>query len=74
MLQDSFCQFLAEGALELLYERTPKLKEALSEISGPDFQDLCVALGEQFKQDYLEMVKPDPDKPGPIEKVTKLRP
>jgi len=73
MLQDNFCQMLAEGALELLYEQTPKLREALDEFKDGDYGALCLALADQFKKDYREAVKPDPDDPEPAEKVTSIR-
>lgn len=80
MLQDSFCMMLAEGALEILHERTPALAAALDELTPepPDYEPneyhrLVCELADQFKSDYLLAVKPDPDKPEPSEKVTKIR-
>lgn len=80
MLQDSFCMMLAEGALEVVAEFNPKLNKALEELSPepPDYEPneyhrLACALADQFKKDYLVAVKPDPDRPDPGEKVTKIR-
>lgn len=80
MLQDSFCMMLAEGALDVIAKFSPKLNEALEELSPdpPDYEpnryhELCVELANSFKEDYLVAVKPDPDEPSPKEKVTKIR-
>lgn len=72
MLQDTFCTMLAEGALELLYERTPKLKEALGELTGDPYQELVCALADGFMADYKVALKPDPDAPEHAEKITSI--
>jgi len=73
MLQDSFCMMLAEGALDLLHEKTPALDAALKELAGDRYHQLVCELATQFKSDYKLALEPDPDNPEPSEKVTKLR-
>jgi len=59
LLQPAFCMMLAEGALEVMMQQSPVLDIALQSLQPGEYQDLVVAMAEQFAADYMAVLRTD---------------